>query len=421
MIILSLTLFSLVAVIQPVQAQGMIYGDSVPAGTTISSDVILYGDNVVVSGVVDGDLLAIGRKVTIDGEVNGSVVVGGQDVVLNGPVGGTVYVGAANLELGDQSELNRNLYFAGFSLSTQEGSIIGRDLLAASLGATLAGDVNGSTKAIIGALEFFNLFMDNFGDSFSTSQSSYLSPFSIRETVGLPAKVSARSFAGIGVTGLISAVDISENITYQQGGGVDWQQVGEWSVDRLRVFVTLLIFGLLAIWLIPKILTGSADKLLEKPLPATGYGLLGVVIAFNLMGVVILLFVLILAVGLFLGFATMWELAWAFMSLGFFSLGLAATIFVIFVLYISKVIVAYLVGYAILNRFVPNVARYKVVPLLLGLLIYVLLVGIPYLGWVIALLVTAVGLGAAWIYYRQGRNLASDEASEVAEIVEAED
>jgi uncharacterized membrane protein len=141
------------------------------------------------------------------------------------------------------------------------------------------------------------------------------------------------------------------------------------------------------------------------------------VIAFNLMLVVLLLFFIILTVGLFLGFATMWELAWAFMAFGFFSLGLAATIFVLFVLYISKVIVAYLVGYAILNRFAPNVLRYKVLSLLLGLLIYVLLVGIPYLGWVIALLVTAVGLGAAWIYYREGRNLVNEQA----EIVEAEE
>ena len=416
MIVLLLTLVALVGVIQPARAQGIIQGDSVPAGTTISSDVILYGDNVVVSGVVDGDLLAIGRKVTIDGEVHGSVVVGGQDVALNGPVGGTVYVGAANLELGEQTDLNRNLYFAGLSLSTQEGSIIGRDLLAASLGATLAGEVNGSTKAIIGALEFFRVFMDTYGDSLPTSQSIYLSSFSARETVKLPAIVSARSFAGIGVSGLLSAADSSESVTYQQGGDVDWERIGEWSVDRLRIFVTLMIFGLLAIWLIPKILTGSADKLLEKPLPATGYGLLGVVIAFNLMLVVLLLFFIILTVGLFLGFATMWELAWAFMALGFFSLGLVATIFVLFVLYISKVIVAYLVGYAILNRFAPNVVRYKVLSLLLGLLIYVLLVWIPYLGWVIALLVTAVGLGAAWIYYREGRNIASD----VAEIEKAE-
>ena len=226
MIVLSLTLVALVGVIQPARAQGIIQGDSVPAGTTISSDVILYGDNVVVSGVVDGDLLAIGRKVTIDGEVHGSVVVGGQDVLLNGPVGGTVYAGAANLELGEQTELNRNLYFAGLSLSTQDGSTIGRDLLAASLGATLAGEVNGSTNAIIGALEFFRVFMDIYGDSLPTSQSSYISSFPVWEIVKLPAIVSARSFAGIGVSGLLSAVELSGSVTYQQGGDVDWEQIG---------------------------------------------------------------------------------------------------------------------------------------------------------------------------------------------------
>ena len=417
LVILSLTLVGLVGVIQPTQAQGIIHGDTVPAGTTVDSDVILYGDNVVISGNVDGDVLAIGRKVTVDGEVSGSMVLGGENVTVNSPVGGTVYVGAANLELGEQADLNRNLYFAGLSLSTQEGSVIGRDLLAASLGATLAGEVNGSTKAIIGALEFFRVFMDNFGDSFTTSQSNLLSSIPTGETVKMPARVRAYNFAGIGVSGLLRAVDISESVTYQQGGGVDWEQVGEWSVDRLRVLVTLLIFGLLAIWLIPKVITGSADKLREKPLPGTGFGLLALVIAFNLLGVVLLLFVIILVVGLFLGFATMWELAWAFMALGFFGLGLAATIFGLFVLYISKVIVAYLVGYVILNRFVPNVVRYKILSLLLGLVIYVLLVGIPILGWVIGLLVTALGLGAAWLYYREGRALGSGDV----EVIEAEE
>jgi cytoskeletal protein CcmA (bactofilin family) len=416
-VVLSLTLIGLLGVIQPTQAQGIISGDSVPAGTTVQSDVILYGDNVVVSGNVDGDVLAIGRKVTVDGEVSGSMVLGGENVTVNGPVGGTLYVGAANLELGEQADLNRNLYFAGLSLSTQEGSVVGRDLLAASLGATLAGEVNGSTKAIIGALEFIRIFMDNFGDSFSTYQSSLISSVPIRETVMIPASLGANSFAGIGISGLLSSVDISESVTYQQGGGVDWDQVEEWSVDRLRVLVTLFIFGLIGIWLIPKVITRSADKLREKPLPGTGFGLLALVIAFNLLGVVLLLFVIILAIGLFLGFATMWELAWAFMALGFFGLGLTATIFGLFVLYISKVIVAYLVGYVILNRFVPSVVRYKILSLLLGLVIYVLLVGIPILGWVIGLLVTALGLGAAWLYYRDRRELGNGEA----EVLEAEE
>lgn len=402
-VILCLTLVGVFTVIQPAKAQGIVYGDSVPAGTTVQSDVILYGDDVVISGNVDGDVIAVGRNVSVDGEVSGSLVLVGEDISINSPVDGTVYAVGANLDLGEMGELNRNLYFAGLSLATQEGSIVGRDLLAASLGANLAGEVNGSTKAIIGALEFFRVFMDNFGASFSTSQSGFLSSIQTGNYDVLPASVSVRSVAGIGISGLLSRIDVTESVSYQQGGGVDWSQVGDWSLIRLRALVTLFIFGLLAIWLFPKVITGSSAKLKEKPLPGIGFGLLALVIAFNLLGVVILLFVIILAVGLFLGFATMWELAWAFMGLGFFALGLAATIFGLFVLYISKVIVAYLVGYTILNRFAPNVLRYKILSLLLGLVIYVLLAGVPIMGWVIAMLVTAFGLGAAWLYYREGR------------------
>ena len=41
------------------------------------------------------------------------------------------------------------------------------------------------------------------------------------------------------------------------------------------------------------------------------------------------------------------------------------------------IIVAYLVGSAILGRWAPKVARYKILPLLLGLVIYILLRAIP--------------------------------------------
>lgn len=72
-----------------------------------------------------------------------------------------------------------------------------------------------------------------------------------------------------------------------------------------------------------------------------------------------------------------------------------------------------------MRRLAPNSLNYKILPLLLGLLIYVLLAWLPYFGWVVAVLVNAVGLGAAWLAYR---DIGSDNTEEPAleEVVEAE-
>jgi hypothetical protein len=71
--------------------------------------------------------------------------------------------------------------------------------------------------------------------------------------------------------------------------------------------------------------------------------------------------------------------------------------------------VAFLVGTLILRRLAPNSLRYKILPLLLGLVLYVLLAWLPYFGWVVAVVVNAIGLGAAWLAYRDMGAESSEE------------
>jgi uncharacterized membrane protein len=78
-----------------------------------------------------------------------------------------------------------------------------------------------------------------------------------------------------------------------------------------------------------------------------------------------------------------------------------------------------MVGTLILRRLAPKSLQYKILPLLLGLLIYVLLVWLPYFGWVVAVLVNAVGLGAAWLAFRDVGGESSEEPA-LEEVAEAE-
>jgi len=405
LIITTLVIIINLGYFQTASAQGIVLGDTVPSGTTVNSDGILFGDRISINGTVDGDVLAVGGEVVIDGNVNGSLIVVGNNVSIDGEVGGTVYVGSIKLDLGPKTNLARNLYFAGLRFANAEGSVVERDLKAAVFSdATFNGTINGNFNTIVGPVKFFELIMNKVDEAGLFSSALPINTLTEEQNILPPNQTNGVHIAMTSMSGLLPAFNIIEKVEIMQAGGIDWEAIGTWLLDRLRDFGTLLIFGLLAIWLIPKVITGSTEKLSSKPLPSTGYGLLGLVIAFNIAGLVILLAFLILAIGLFLGFTTMWELAWAFMALGFFSLGLAATIFALFVLYISKVIVAYMVGRSIIDRIAPKIAKYKVLSLLLGLIIYVFLVSIPILGFVIAIFVTAVGVGAAWLYYLSTRS-----------------
>jgi hypothetical protein len=183
------------------------------------------------------------------------------------------------------------------------------------------------------------------------------------------------------------------------GTQIDTVRLNQWLINCVRELVTLLIFGLLGIWLFSNPLKRASDSLRARPLSVVGYGLLGLVIAFNLVLVAILLYLLIFVVGLWLGSLTLWELALAFWAVSFSALSLLLSLFVLFILYGTKIIVAYMVGVLLLNPVGQKAVKYKIVPLLLGLVIYVLLHSIPNLGWVIGIVVIALGTGATIVNY----------------------
>ncbi len=419
------------SVVSPAQAQGIniTVEDSVPTGEVVDNDVLLSGTNVNVDGDVNGDTFAAGAIVEVNGNVEGSLFAVGQNVIINGTVGGTVYVASLTLELGPEAVTARNVYYVGGSVSTAEGAMIERDLVLISMGAQLSGEIGRNTVGIIGPFEMFRLFMDLIGRPIAgpQSSSSISEPNQLvesqpvlfsgflpsldwltRESSGEP------RFAG---TGTIPASVAEQDVLAQTSSSIDSERVMDWLQWVVEEFITLSIFGLLGIWLFSAFLKRSADKLEAKPLQSTGMGLLGLVLSVALIGVVVLVGVLILILGIGLGAMNLWDLAWAVWGVGFSSLGLAFWLSLLFVSYGTKVIVAFLVGTIILKRLAPNSLKYKVLPLLLGLLIYVLLAWVPYFGWVLAILVNAAGLGAAWFAFK---DRGSEESAELVPSEEGE-
>ena len=159
-IVLLVAIVALLAATRSAQAQGIIGGNVIPAGTVFENDAFLNGGDIVLDGTVVGDVLAVGRTVTVNGDVEGSLVALAETVVVNGAVDGSVYSGALNFELSDSAVISRSTYFAGARLVTDPDSLIGSDLVAGTLGAQLQGSVGRDVKATIGLLAIVNRVME---------------------------------------------------------------------------------------------------------------------------------------------------------------------------------------------------------------------------------------------------------------------
>jgi len=389
--------------VQPGRAQGIIYGDTIPAGEVVENDAILFGDDVVVDGTVAGDLLAIGRNVTINGDVEGSLVFVGENVTVNGNVLGTVYSAGVMTVLEPETAFERNMYFAGVNLETKPGSTVARDLNALCLGVTLDGEVGRDVNAIIGPVNIIKVII-NWVNDLSGQVGLSLTPDEMVLSSGdrgIPVAYLYPASAGHAFSDSLISKSLFLNspegyakLSTQKTQGA---AVANWLLSRLRYFITLMVIGLIGIWLLPSKLNQSSRLASRKPWSSLGIGFVVLIVGF---AGAVLLGILLILLGVVLGVLTLWDLAFILTTLGFATLGFAFAIFVFMVIYGSKVIVAYMLGMLILGRLIPRAAERRIWPLLLGVFIYVILMGIPYLNWFITILATLIGLGSAWFTFR---------------------
>jgi hypothetical protein len=391
-------------------AQNAIIDSIVPAGTVEENDAIVAGETVSIDGDVDGDLLILAIDATINGKVTGSVITTSQTVTVNGEIGGSLYTVGRELSLNEGSAVARNVYFLGIRLSTAQNSTIGRDLVGVSLSASLGGTVGRDLKAVIGILELLGQIAGD-GQEDSTSPDEDEPPADTEsENSGLwdsiwrlSRRVALNAIGGAAYQPfwplVIDEVDNTQKSMPKQDGIQLWARI------TFEEFILLLLVGLFLVWRYSIPLTEWADKAKEKPLLASGYGFIGIVVAVNVAILAVIAVILIFVIGFGFGFASLWKLTWIFWALAFSILGLSVTLFFLFVCYGSKVIVAYMLSRLIVRFFSEKALTYRYLLMFFGLLIYVLLQSLPYgVGSLINFIVIIVGLGAVWLVRRDKRH-----------------
>jgi hypothetical protein len=323
-------------------------------------------------------------------------------VNLNGPVAGSAYIGALKTIMGSEAIIERDVYFVGASLVTQEGSSINRDLHAVSLEADFSGTVGGTVDALIGPVNLIQVLYNYMLDqgwlsqpikiNFPWLQRGYEKQAAPVMAFGLPSiqNMSFISSAPASVTARNAGAGLQSS---QQAGTIDVQRLKDWAVPTLRNLVALLLLGFLVLWLLPAQLSYAGEQARKSPWRSLITGLLVFVIGWF---VALLALLLILALAIFFYWLSLPNLGFLTGTIGLSSLGIAISIFWLDIVFFSKIVIAFLCGTLFFKRFLPKYAHRRVWPFLVGVVVYALLASIPYLGWLVAVIATFLGLGAIW-------------------------
>ncbi|GAP41021.1 bactofilin family protein [Flexilinea flocculi] len=426
----------------PVQAAEFDQDGLLESDEVIDDDLFIGGDTVDISGEINGNLLSSGNTVTLNGKVNGNAIIVGNTIhiaetavidgnlfvgcavlIIDGQVTGSVFTGGASLSLDKTAEIGRNVFYGGYSLEAAEGSQIGKDLFAGIYQAMLKGSIERDVKAGAGAFELSgNVGRDVNVDLGIISNKNDQSmnfmknmPFmqnpAIPDAIPVGLRISDEAEIGRNLTYSCSQ-DLSAGIQSTPGGKITFNEVTTaetvekhgflnrfllWLVDTARKFITLLILGLLAVWLIPLLLKKTEEQVKTQPLPSAGYGALTIILGYL---AAIVAAGIIFGVGILISLLTLGGLSKVIFGVGFSGLSLLVTIFTFLVSYGSKIVVAFMVGNWILSKIAPSAKGRNYWAIVIGVILYVILSSIPLVGWIFTLAAKIIGMGAMWLAYR---------------------
>lgn len=366
------------------KAQGNVDKERVRAGEVIDHNMMINGEDVLISGTVNGDVIAFGRTITVNGHIDGSLVAIGETVVINGKISNNVVLASIGTELRSPAVIGRDLYFVGVRLTMPTGAAVQRDLNCLALEAQLAGEIGRDLKATIGPVQIVRIIMGPIQNLIQI-----IRPAQLEGNLEMKGFVRAATMSGVSAPTLGAAYN---RLAVQQAA-INTEQLAAWGLSTLRNFVALLFIGLFGVWLFPSPFYWTGEKIQQSPWVTMLKGFSVIVTGWFVFGLAI---IIVAIVSVFFFTISMPNLAFLVGTIGLLGTSLGASVFWLSIAYISKLIVAFLIGRLLLQRFFTRQAGSKLLPMLLGVILYALAASIPFLGWAVSAIVTVFGMGALW-------------------------
>jgi len=412
LLVLALVAVLSLGITSPAYAADFREGDVVivNADEVIEDDLVISAQRVEVYGTIVGDAILFGQTVIMDGRVEGSLAIGAQVVQVGGEVTGSAYIGGQSVEFGDTAVIGRNLYFGGLSAILAQGASVERSAYIAGYQAALNGSIADDAYVGLGSLAINGAIGGNVYGTVSVDSEADATwiPY-MPDVVLQDAGLSISNDAEIGGDMLVQlqevANDVNVDFADEFANFQPQQAVRTFTANRVRTrvgdFLGLILVGLLFLAILPKSVDRMRALAEGNAAGSLGWGLLLVVLFFFLLPAVIGLLILVAILG---GLVSLGTLVPEILGLGGATLLMIGAAFSFVMSVLSKIVVSYLVGRLILERFNQTVETYwaKAGALTLGLVLYECVRAIPFgIGWAAGLFVTWIGVGAAYFLLRE--------------------
>ena len=346
----------------------------IPEGDTVTEDLYAAGSRVVVEGTIEGDLMAFAaEEVVINGEVTGSVVavtptmtIGGEvggsvrftanRVAISGSIGGDLVGAALRAELTAESTIEGDVLVWAFRLVA--AGTIGTDLEGTQRTLELAGSVAGDVDVSVNSL-------------------IVTGPLDVTGDFGYRSPSEAEGLDQATVGGVVAhKTPLPPNIRIRALG----------LLTRFLVILGLTCAALLVAWGWPERTEAAGDRARGSVWRALGRGALIVLSPLIVAGIAALI------AGLVPASASLPLLA-VFVPL---ILALAGLVLVLSLVAGVPAVLAF-------GRALPG-ERGLYGSVVVGSIVVGVLWMIPYVGWLVPLLVLPIGLGAWMLSFREAQS-----------------
>lgn len=227
------------------------------------------------TNITKGDVYKTGSDVTIDSVVDGNIFIVADTVNINSQIGGDAFICAKNVTIGEQGYVFSNLFVIADTL-TIKGIVY--DVYAATKNINISGyiyrDVRGacSDKFLLTGTIGRNAFLTNCQNIAFTNdeQSDNTSVISNQGTITGNLEYSGSQELTI-PNGAVGG-----NVSYNNDQNSN--PILSYVLAICLALCLLIVIWLILSWITPKFLEKANTQLKSKPLPALGFGIVGLIV-----------------------------------------------------------------------------------------------------------------------------------------------
>lgn len=387
---------------------------TIAADETWDGDVYISAQSVNIAGTVKGDLVVCAQKLHVTGTIEGGVFAACQQILLEGECGRTCRLASQVAEVGEGAKLDGDLVAAGYSLTVNQDAVISGDLVYAGFQTLLRGEIARNVWAAVNGAELFGGVGGEL--SITTAGSHAPDPLMTDEfwpgtplvkIPRVPSGLTIHDSATVGsklIYNSPSEADISAMAKVT--GPIEWiepaspgkepQQKMDYAWQQIKRFLTILAMGVLMIVVCPQTTGGVVEQIIQRPIASFLAGIVAVPLS-----VVMSVLVIALIVAIPMGFG------W----LDFDGLAVAGSFIASFaaVTYLGSLAFYFVFGAAVitcitLGRVVFSDHRITsrgpmILMLGFGLIFYVVLTCVPFLGMGIFVTAILFGFGGIFLWF----------------------